>query len=210
MTHAARRAGEALRASQARLELARRDHARTEELYRSGVAAQQRLDEATAELRSAQAEVAGRRKALEQARAAASFTEIRAPVAGRVVDRLAEPGDTAVPGRPLLRIYDPALLRVEAPVRESLAVRLRVGDPLRVDIPVLGEPVEGRIDEIVPFAERIPGGRGPGSLSPSGRRFARASRHPPGRRAQPRRVCSIQGRSAGSERGTGAAWNSCV
>ena len=54
---------------------------------------------------------------------------------GRVVDRLAEPGDTAVPGRPLLRIYDPTLLRVEAPVRESLAVRLRVGDPLRVDVP---------------------------------------------------------------------------
>jgi hypothetical protein len=71
-----------------------------------------------------------------------------------VIDRLAEPGDTAVPGRPLLRIYDPTLLRVEAPVRESLAVRLRVGDTLRVDVPALDAPVDGRIDEIVPFAER--------------------------------------------------------
>jgi hypothetical protein len=59
-----------------------------------------------------------------------------------------------VPGRPLLRIYDPALLRVEAPVRESLAVALAVGDVLRVEVPALGELVEGRIDEIVPFAER--------------------------------------------------------
>jgi len=147
-------AGEALRSSEARLELAEREHARAEELVRTGVVAQRRLDEATSELRSARADVAGRREALEQARTAASFAEIRSPVSGRVVDRLAEPGDTAVPGRPLLRIYDPTLLRVEAPVRESLAVGLRVGEPLRVDVPALGEPVEGRIDEIVPFAER--------------------------------------------------------
>ncbi len=147
-------AEEAIRASEARLDLAQRDHVRAKELLRTGVAPQRRLDEATSQLRSAQAELAGRREALDIARTSASFSVIRSPVAGRVVDRLAEPGDTAVPGRPLLRIYDPTLLRVETPVRESLAVRLRVGESLRVDVPALGEPVEGRIDEIVPFAER--------------------------------------------------------
>lgn len=147
-------AAEALRSSEARLELARQEQARVQELFRTGVAPQRRVDEVSSELRAARAEVAGRRETLEQARTAASFAEIRSPVAGRVIDRLAEPGDTAVPGRPLLRIYDPALLRVEAPVRESLAVQLRVGDSLRVEVPALGKPVEGRIDEIVPFAER--------------------------------------------------------
>ncbi len=147
-------AEEALRSSEARLELARREQARTQELFRTGVAPQRRVDEVTSQLRAAGAEVAGRRKALDEARTAASFAELRSPVSGRVVDRLAEPGDTAVPGRPLLRIYDPALLRVEAPVRESLAVPLAVGDPLRVDVPALAEAVAGRIDEIVPFAER--------------------------------------------------------
>jgi len=150
-------AGEALRSSEARLDLARLERARVEELFRTGVAPQRRLDEARSELRAAEASVEGRRRALDEARAAASFAEIRSPVSGRVIDRLAEPGDTAVPGQPLLRIYDPALLRVEAPVRESLAVRLAVGDAVRVDVPALGEPVLGRIDEIVPFAE--PGAR---------------------------------------------------
>lgn len=145
---------EALRASEARLELAQREHRRTEELFRTGVAPQRRVDEVTLTLRAASANVAGRREALEEATTAASFAEIRSPVSGRVVDRLAEPGDTAVPGRPLLRIYDPTLLRVEAPVRESLAVRLELGDELRVDVPALGGAVVGRIDEIVPFAER--------------------------------------------------------
>jgi RND family efflux transporter MFP subunit len=150
-------AEEALRSSEARLELAQREHARAEELVRTGAAPERRLDEAISTLRSARADVAGRREALDQARTAASFTQIESPVSGQVVDRLAEPGDIAVPGRPLLRIYDPTLLRVEAPVRESLAVGLQVGDPLRVDVPALGGPVEGRIDEIVPFAE--PGAR---------------------------------------------------
>ena len=141
-------AEQALHAAEARLELARRDHRRAEELLRTGVAPQRRLDQASSALRSARADRAGRRQALEEARAAASFAEIRSTVSGRVIDRLAEPGDTAVPGRPLLRIYDPSLLRVEAPVRESLAVTLAVGDALRIDVPALGEPLEGRIDEI--------------------------------------------------------------
>ena len=65
--------------------------------------------------------------AMRDAEVAHSHGEIRSPVAGRVVDRLAEPGDTASPGVPLLRIYDPSVLRLEAAVRESLAQRLSVG-----------------------------------------------------------------------------------
>jgi membrane fusion protein, multidrug efflux system len=147
-------AAEALRSSKAQLELARLERARVEELFRTGVAPRQRLDEVRSKLRAAEAAFEGRKQALDAATAAASFAEIRSPVSGRVIDRLAEPGDTAVPGQPLLRIYDPTRLRVEAPVRESLAVHLTVGDVMRVDVPALGEPVEGRIDEIVPFAER--------------------------------------------------------
>ena len=147
-------AEEALRAAEARLELAVQEYGRAEELVGGGVAPQRQLDEANSELRSARADVGGRQSARDEARTAVSFAEIRATVNGRVVDRLAEPGETAVPGNPLLRVYDPTLLRVEAPVRESLAVSLDVGQSLSVDLPALGVVFEGRIDEIVPFAER--------------------------------------------------------
>jgi hypothetical protein len=43
------------------------------------------------------------------------------------------------------------------PVRESLAVQLGVGDVLEVEVPALAHRFEGRIEEIVPFAE--PGAR---------------------------------------------------
>jgi RND family efflux transporter MFP subunit len=150
-------AEETLRSAEARLGLARAEFARAEQLFREGVGTRQRLDQAAAELRSAEAATRGLGESLTEARTTRSYTEIRAPVAGRVVDRLAEPGDTAVPGEALLRIYDPSVLRVEAPVRESLAVRLRVGQGLRVDVPALGASIEGEIDELVPFAE--PGAR---------------------------------------------------
>jgi membrane fusion protein, multidrug efflux system len=150
-------ADEALRAARARRDLARTEHTRAEELYRSGVGSQQRLEQAESGLRSANADVAAREQALAAMQTGKSFAEIRSPVAGRVVDRLAEPGDTAVPGQPLMRIYDPSLLRVEVPVRESLAVGLEVGGALRVEIPALGETLDARIDELVPFAE--PGAR---------------------------------------------------
>ncbi len=150
-------ADEALRAAQARLELAQTESERVQALFEKGVASKRQLDQATSELRATEASVGGLDEAREQSRTAFSFAEIRAPVSGRVVDRLAEPGDTATPGTPLLRIYDPTLLRVEVPVRESLAVHLRVGQPLEVEIPALGESLQGVIGEIVPLAE--PGAR---------------------------------------------------
>ena len=150
-------AREALQAAEARLELAASERARYEQLFERGVATRQRLDQVLAEFRAAQAEVERLTQSLREAETALSYTEIRAPVAGLVVDRLAEPGDTASPGSPLLRIYDPSALRIEVPVRESLAVRLRVGDVLEVEVPALAHRFEGRIEEIVPFAE--PGAR---------------------------------------------------
>ncbi len=153
----AEEAAQALRGARAALALARTEQARVAELVRQGVEAQQRLDRTRATLDQATAEVDRLEQIVSEAGTGLTFAEIRSPVSGRVVDRLAEPGDTAVPGRPLLRIYDPSVLRVEAPVRESLAVGLRVGEPLRVRVPALDSEIEGVIDEIVPFAE--PGAR---------------------------------------------------
>lgn len=148
---------ETLRGARARQAQAAADADRLKKLFAEGVATQQQRDRALSDLRVAQAETDGLQRKLEEERAILSHAVITSPVSGRVVDRLAEPGDTPVPGRPLLRIYDPSALRVEVPVRETLAVKLQVGQPLRVEFPALGERTEGTIDEIVPFAE--PGAR---------------------------------------------------
>jgi membrane fusion protein, multidrug efflux system len=144
---------ESLKAAQAQRDLAQRELDRADELLKRGIGTRQRYDQALSALQVGEAEVNGLRQSLDEAQTALSYTQIKAPVAGRVIDRLAEPGDTVAPGQPLLRLYDPAALRIEAPVRESLAVRLNVGDDLRIEVPALAETMTGPIDEIVPFAE---------------------------------------------------------
>ncbi len=152
-----RQADEALRGARARLDLAVTEKDRAEALLQRGTGTRQRLDQAVSELRIAQSEVDRLEQALSEAETLLSHTVIQSPVSGRVIDRLAEPGDLASPGAVLLRIYDPTVLRVEAPVRETLAVTLRVGEPLTLEIPALDQVVQGTIDEIVPYAD--PGAR---------------------------------------------------
>ena len=150
-------AREALKAAKARRDLAVRELERSKELLARGVTTRARHDQAISANSVALADVERAGQALAEARAGLSYTVIRAPVAGRVIDRLAEPGDTVTPGAALLRLYDPAALRVEAPVRESLAVNLSVGDELKIDLSSLGESLSGPIEEIVPYSE--PGAR---------------------------------------------------
>lgn len=150
-------ARDAIKIARARLALARSEKNRVERLLKKGVATKQRYDQVVSDFQAAQAEVNRLEENLREAESQLSYTVIRSPVSGRVIDRLAEPGDTATPGRPLLRIYDPTALRVEVPVRETLAVRLRVGQKLRIEVPALPEAFTGTIEEIVPFAE--PGAR---------------------------------------------------
>lgn len=142
-----------LNAAKAKLELAKKEQDRAATLLERGVGTQQRYDNAVTGLRVASAELDGAVTGLEAAETALSHAVIKAPVGGRVIDRLADPGDTAEPGKPLLRVYDPAQLRVEAPVRETLAVRLKVGQNLSVRVAAVEKQFDGVIDEIVPFAE---------------------------------------------------------
>ncbi|MBI1312560.1 efflux RND transporter periplasmic adaptor subunit [bacterium] len=132
---------------------AQTDFVRVENLFKQSVATNADLDAARATLDVATAEEQRARQALMEANIVLSYAEIRAPRAGRVVDRLAEPGDTARPGEPLLVIYDAASLRLEAPVLERLAVQLKPGDRLTVHVDAVDRDVEATVDEIVPQAD---------------------------------------------------------
>jgi RND family efflux transporter MFP subunit len=146
-----------IRATAARLKEARQNLDRVQELQAGGVMSVSDLDKAQANHETLIAEMAGANQALEEARTALSYTEIVAPFDGRVVDRFSEPGDTAQPGTKLLALYNPLSLRVEAQVREHLALGLEVGQALQVEIPSLEKVVDAVIEERVPAAD--PGSR---------------------------------------------------
>ncbi len=146
-----------IRSTTARLNEARQNLGRVKELQAGGVMSVADLDKATAIHDTLLADLSGAKQALEEARTALDFTEIKAPFDGRVVDRFAEPGDTAQPGSKLLALYNPLSLRVEAQVREVLALGLEVGQVLQVEIPSVQKVFDAVIEERVPAAD--PGSR---------------------------------------------------
>ena len=153
----AAQAQEQVRSVQARLTEARQNLERARELRGRQLIAESDLDAAQANALSLEADFAAAQQALAAARTALGYAEIRSPLAGRIVDRFAEPGDTVSPGQKILSLYNPFSLRIEAWVRESLALTLTQGQTLQVEIPALGRRAEARIEEIVPAAD--PGAR---------------------------------------------------
>jgi RND family efflux transporter MFP subunit len=150
-------AKEQIRAVKARLTEATQNLVRAQELHQKGLIAVADRDAAQANASSLEADFAASKQALEEAETAMSYAEIRSPINGRVVDRFAEPGDTASPGATLLSLYNPFSLWVEARVREQLALSLDTGQELQVEISSLEKVLTARIEEIVPAAD--PGSR---------------------------------------------------
>lgn len=150
----AKQTEEQVRVINARVTEAQKNLQRIQDLHSKQSVSDADLDKAKADSASLTAELAATQQALQAAQTAVSFTEIRSPITGRVVDHFAEQGDTASPGKALLSLYNPLALRVETRVREQLALSLTLNQKLGVKIPSLNKTVTGTIEEIVPAAER--------------------------------------------------------
>lgn len=144
-------------ATRARLIEAEANYKRAAELYEKKTISKADFDRAKAAFESLSAEYEGAKKAVDESATALSYTVIKSPISGRISDRFADPGDTAVPGTPLLRVYNPQTLRLEAYVRESLAANLEIGNELNVYVDAVDENIPATVDEIVPSAD--PGSR---------------------------------------------------
>lgn len=126
--------------AEARAELALRTFTRIENLARDGAASQQELDEARAALAAAKAGV-------DEAGAQGAYVEIRAPFAGVVTARMADAGDLATPGQPLLRLAGEAV-KVVAELPASRVGNVNVGDG--VTLSTDSGVTEGVVRRVVP------------------------------------------------------------
>ncbi|GAB3096661.1 efflux RND transporter periplasmic adaptor subunit [Aestuariicella hydrocarbonica] len=146
-----------VQSASARLTEARQALNRAQTLRDRGILAQADLDKAQANHDTLVAGLDSAQQGLQAAQAALDYASVRAPIQGRIVDRFAEPGDTVQPGMKLLSLYNPNSLRVEANVREALALTLTLGQALTVTIPALNKEMTAVIEELVPAGN--PGSR---------------------------------------------------
>lgn len=124
-------------------------------LARAGAARQQRLFDAGFAAKAAYEDAQTQRDAAEaasrSARARLSDYRIKAPFAGRVLRRDAEPGDLATVGQPMFVVADLRSLRITADVDERDMARLAVGQPAVVRADAYpGRTFPARITEITP------------------------------------------------------------
>ena len=134
--------------AQAMLDQAQRDLARQQQLIASKATSQQEFDTAAARVKVTTA-------GLNEAETMLGYARITAPFDGVVTRKLANLGDLAMPGKPLMEIESPAQLRFETDLPESLLNRIQPGAKLPVTIPTLPKPLTASVSEISPVADAL-------------------------------------------------------
>jgi len=118
-----------------------------DEVGRRAEASAERVEALRAQSEAAKAQDSG-------ARAMLGYTRLRAPFAGVVTARLADPGTLASPGVPLLQVDSGGPLQLQVTVDESAIGTVRKG--MKVPVSIDGAPtanVTGTMAEIVPAAD---------------------------------------------------------
>ncbi len=157
----------ALEAAQAARKQASANFDRVKTYFASQAATAQELEAAEANFRQAEAGVKRAQEALAAAEAgilqaeavvkestiSLEYAQILAPETGIILKRFVEPGDLALPGKPLVALRTSGALRLEAYVREGLITRVTPGGSLQVSIETLDVQVNATVEEIVPYAD---------------------------------------------------------
>jgi len=119
---------------------------RTERLYADSAAPLVQLEAA----RTAHAQAQAQAGAVQ---ADLAYAEVRAPFAGVVTARMADPGDQAAPGQPLLVVEDQAKREIVVTVPDEVGEQLREGEAATVEIGAGTRRVTARIEAVVPGAD---------------------------------------------------------
>jgi RND family efflux transporter MFP subunit len=131
------------------------DYKRFEALIARHAVTQKEFEDVRTGYAMAQSRLQAAEQSVAQARVALGYVQISAPIDGVVAEKMVEPGDLAVPGKPLLMLHDPQQLRIEAAVAEELAPRLALGAAVTVHIDALGKVFSTTIDEIIPRVDPL-------------------------------------------------------
>lgn len=108
---------------------------RTRELRQQGFVSQAALDVAESQARAARAALDQARAGRAQASLARGFATVTAPFDGTVLATLAQAGDLATPGKPLVTLYAPGRLRAVVQVPSSRSALARAATTLQIQLP---------------------------------------------------------------------------
>jgi membrane fusion protein (multidrug efflux system) len=108
------------------------------------------IQAARAEVELANGHIAEATAALAKAQSDLAQCVVSAPFDGWVVRRWLEPGAMPVPGQPVVSLFDPCSLRVDANIEEKYLQRVAVGDEVAISIDAYPSlKLTGRVSQIL-------------------------------------------------------------
>jgi len=145
---------EAERAAQQSFDQAERQYKRLTTLSNTGAVSTQAKEDAELRRNSAQSELAAARARVTQDTQQLARTEVRAPFAGIVGNRLVSNGDTAQVGKALLKVIDPSSMRFEGFVPSDQIWQIEVGQLVTFHINgSRAKTFKGLVERINPVAD---------------------------------------------------------
>lgn len=132
----------------AMLEQADKEMVRYKQLIASNAVSRQDYDATDARQKVARAN-------LSEAETMLGYARVTAPFDGVITRKLADVGDLAMPGKPLMEIEAPSLLRFEADLPEAILDRIKLGAKMQVKVASVPQPFEAMVSEIAPVADAV-------------------------------------------------------
>ncbi len=124
---------------------------RFETLSSKNLSSQTQLDDAREQLEAYRADYKAAEAQLAIVNDSLTKSLVVAPVSGVIQQRMIATGDFVNRGQPLFEITRPELLQAWLPYPESVALKVRVGQPVEIFSPLTpGESVTGEITELQP------------------------------------------------------------
>ncbi|OGU19697.1 MAG: efflux transporter periplasmic adaptor subunit [Hydrogenophilales bacterium RIFOXYD1_FULL_62_11] len=143
--------------AEAALTDAKIDHERFGTLYQEEAIPKLQWDKIRLQKRVAEQQVAAARAGLNQANSQMRYASVVAPINGVVTQKMANAGDLATPGRPVLVIEGLKKLQVRTQVSSSVFDQIKVGEKVTIvtDGDAAQAPAEGTIAQVVPVADPV-------------------------------------------------------
>lgn len=147
-----RQAQQQAEAARAQVDIARRNFENNRSLVEQGFISKTGLDSSVASLAAAEASYRAAQAGAEIAGKSLDDTVLRAPIAGLVAQRLAQPGERVGIDARLVEIVDLSRLELEASLSAAESLELRLGQSAVLQIEGATKPVTAKLVRINPSA----------------------------------------------------------
>ncbi|MBR7777596.1 efflux RND transporter periplasmic adaptor subunit [Undibacterium rugosum] len=148
-------AEDAARSASLALDQSDRALQRLKTLRASGMTSLQALDDAEVRVNAARSELSAAKARAASARQQLQRTVVRAPFDGVVSERKVSAGDTATPGKELVKVIDPTSMRFAGKVSTDKIAQVQIGQAVSFRINGYQQEFRGKITRLDPAANDV-------------------------------------------------------